>query len=122
MCHEDGAGLGGRPTKCTTLSRLLSQSFLLSTACVALVGSTASFNTDGVNMVLIDCLSPAAVPTGGDHDEGKEPTVPHLLDGLVAPFGADGVDSVVVLQCRAPAAASTDEGRDEGEVQDVSRP
>ena len=82
----------------------------------------AASTTDGVNVVSIDCLTPAAAPTGGDHDEGKEPTVPHLLDGLVAPFGADGVDSVVVLQCRAPAAASTDEGRDEGEVQDVSRP
>ena len=89
---------------------------------MALVGLTASSNTDGVNVVTIDCLSPAAAPTGGDRDGGKEPTVPHLLDGLVAPFGADGVDSVVVLQCRAPAAASTDEGRDEGEVHDVSRP
>lgn len=89
---------------------------------MALVGSTASFNTDGVNMVSIDCLSPAAAPTGGDRDEGKSPSVPHLLDGLVAPFGADGVDSVVVLQCRAPAAASTDEGCDEGEVHDMSRP
>ena len=89
---------------------------------MALVGLAASSNTDGVNMVSIDCLPPAAVPTGGDRDEGKSPSVPHLLDGLVAPFGADGVDSVVVLQCRAPAAASADEGCDEGEVHDVARP
>ena len=89
---------------------------------MALVGLTAASTTAGVNVVSIDCLTPAAAPTGGDRDGGKEPTVPHLLDGLVAPFGADGVDSVVVLQCRAPAAASTGEGRDEGEVQDVSRP
>ena len=89
---------------------------------MALVGLAASSNTDGVNIVSIDCLTPAAAPTGGDHDEGKEPTVPHLLDSLVVPLGANGADSVVVLQCWAPAAASTDEGSDEGEVPDVSRP
>ena len=88
---------------------------------MALVSSTASFNTDGVNIVSVDCLSPAAVPTGGDHDEGKQPSVPHLLDSLVVSFSAGGVNIVLVLPCRAPAAASTGEDRDEGEVPDVSR-
>ena len=88
---------------------------------MALVGLTASSNTVGVNMVSIDCLSPAAVPTGGDHDEGKQPSVPHLLDSLVVSFSAGGVSIVLALPCRAPAAASTGEDRDEGEMPDASR-
>ena len=88
---------------------------------MALIGLTASSNTDGVNVVSIDCLTLAAAPTGGDHDEGKQPSVPHLLDSLVVSFSAGGVNIALVLPCRAPAAASTGEDRDEGEVPDVSR-
>ena len=89
---------------------------------MALIGLTASSNTDGVNIVSIDCLTPAAAPTGGDHDEGKQPSVPHLLDSLVVSFSAGGVSIVLALPCRAPAAASKGEDHDEGEVQGVSRP
>ena len=89
---------------------------------MALVGLMAASTTDGVNVVSIDCLTPAAAPTGGDHDEGKSPSVPHLLGSLVVSFRADGVNIVSVLPCRAPAAASTGEGHDEGEVPDMSRP
>ena len=88
---------------------------------MAFIGLTASSNTDGVDAALIGCLTPAAAPTSGDHDEGKQPSVPHLLDSLVVSFSAGGVSIVLALPCRAPAAASTGEDRDEGEVPDVSR-
>ena len=65
---------------------------------MALVGLTAASTTDGVDVVSIDCLTPAAAPTGGDHDEGKEPTVPHLLDSLVVSFSAGGVNIVLAAR------------------------
>ena len=89
---------------------------------MALVRLAASVNTDtdGMSDVSINCLTPAAAPTGGGRDEDKSPTVPHLLDSLAVPLNADGVNAVSINSL-TPAAASTSESHGKREVPDVSR-
>ena len=71
MYHGIDAGLGLRsPVDAISVDRPLPWAVPLSLGTIGTEAVVVSLATDGVNVVSSNCLTPAAVSTGEDHDEG----------------------------------------------------
>ena len=71
MYHGIDAGLGFRRlVDVISVDESLPWAVPRSLGTIGTEAVVVSFNTDGVNVVSSNCLTPAAISTGEDHDEG----------------------------------------------------
>ena len=70
MYHGIDTGLGlRRPVDAISVNGSWPLAVPRSLGAVGTETVVVSLNTDGVDVVSSNCLTPAAIPTGGDHDE-----------------------------------------------------